>query len=291
MKIQDILTKTRTISFEFFPPREATGINAVLNKIESLQSYSPNFISVTYGAGGSTRKFSEELTTKAKTQYDVEVMAHLTCVGHTVKELVEILERLEASDIENIIALRGDLPNHQRINLTDDSGFEYASDLISHLNRIYSFGIGAACYPEGHPEAVSFEDDIRYAKLKVENGADFLITQLFYDNDDFFRFVDKARAIGINVPIIPGVLPVLSSNQIRKFTGLCGARIPPDLEMQLEKYENDDEGARAMGVEYATCQVQGLWDSGVSGIHFYVLNRSYSVSKILDNLRLERSLL
>ena len=270
MKIQDILTKTRTISFEFFPPREATGINAVLNKIESLQSYSPNFISVTYGAGGSTRKFSEE---------------------HTVKELDEILERLEASDIENIIALRGDLPNHQRINLTDDSGFEHASDLISHLNRIYSFGIGAACYPEGHPEAVSFEDDIRYAKLKVENGADFLITQLFYDNDDFFRFVDKARAIGINVPIIPGVLPVLSSNQIRKFTGLCGARIPPDLEMQLAKYENDDEGARAMGVEYATCQVQGLWDSGVSGIHFYVLNRSYSVSKILDNLRLERSLL
>ena len=291
MKIQDILNKTRTISFEFFPPREATGINAVLNKIESLQSYSPNFISVTYGAGGSTRKFSEELTTKAKTQYDVEVMAHLTCVGHTVKELDEILERLEASDIENIIALRGDLPNHQRINLTDDSGFEYASDLISHLNRIYSFGIGAACYPEGHPEAVSFEDDIRYAKLKVENGADFLITQLFYDNDDFFRFVDKARAIGINVPIIPGVLPVLSSNQIRKFTRLCGARIPPDLEMQLAKYENDDEGARAMGVEYATCQVQGLWDSGVSGIHFYVLNRSYSVSKILDNLRLERSLL
>ena len=208
-----------------------------------------------------------------------------------MKELDEILERLEASDIENIIALRGDLPNHQRINLTDDSGFEYASDLISHLNRIYSFGIGAACYPEGHPEAVSFEDDIRYAKLKVENGADFLITQLFYDNDDFFRFVDKARAIGINVPIIPGVLPVLSSNQIRKFTGLCGARIPPDLEMQLAKYENDDEGARAMGVEYATCQVQGLWDSGVSGIHFYVLNRSYSVSKILDNLRLERSLL
>ena len=290
MKIQDILTKTRTISFEFFPPREATGINAVLNKIESLQSHSPNFISVTYGAGGSTRKFSEELTTKAKTQYDVEVMAHLTCVGHTVKELDEILERLEASDIENIIALRGDLPNHQRINLTDDSGFEHASDLISHLNRTYSFGIGAACYPEGHPEAVSFEDDIRYAKLKVENGADFLITQLFYDNDDFFRFVDKARAIGINVPIIPGVLPVLSSNQIRKFTRLCGARIPPDLEMQLAKYENDDEGARAMGVEYATCQVQGLWDSGVSGIHFYVLNRSYSVSKILDNLRLERSL-
>ncbi len=290
MKIQDILTKTRTISFEFFPPREATGINAVLNKIESLQSYSPDFISVTYGAGGSTRKFSEELTTKAQIQYDVEVMAHLTCVGHTVKELDGILERLEDSTIENIIALRGDLPNNQQINLTADSGFEHASDLISHINRIYSFGIGAACYPEGHPEAVSFDHDIHYAKLKVENGADFLITQLFYDNDDFFRFVDKARAIGINVPIIPGVLPVLSSNQIRKFTRLCGARIPLDLEMQLAKYENDNDGARAMGVEYATRQVQGLWDSGVSGIHFYVLNRSYSVSKILDNLRLERSL-
>ena len=289
MKIQDILAETRTISFEFFPPKESTGIHAVLEKIESLQSYSPNFISVTYGAGGSTRKFSEELTTKAKAHYDVEVMAHLTCIGHTVKELDKILERLESSAVENVIALRGDLPNNQTNNLIVESGFEHASDLISHINRGYSFGLGAACYPEGHPEAVSFDHDINYAKLKVDNGADFLITQLFYDNDDFFRFVDKARAIGINVPIIPGVLPVLSSNQIRKFTRLCGARIPSDLEMQLVKYANDDEGARAMGVEYATCQVQGLWDSGVSGIHFYVLNRSYSVSKILDNLRLERS--
>ena len=290
MKIQDILTETRTISFEFFPPRESTGIHTVLEKIESLQVYSPNFISVTYGAGGSTRKFSEELTTKAKAHYDVEVMAHLTCVGHTVKELDEILERLESSAIENIIALRGDLPTNQAKKLSFESGFEHASDLINHINKGYSFGLGAACYPEGHPEAVSFDHDINYAKLKVENGADFLITQLFYDNDDFFRFVDKARAIGIKVPIIPGVLPVLSSNQIRKFTRLCGARIPSDLEMQLVKYENDDDGARAMGVEYATCQAQGLWDSGVSGIHFYVLNRSYSVSKILDNLRLERSL-
>ena len=290
MKIQDILTETRTISFEFFPPRESTGIHTVLEKIESLQVYSPNFISVTYGAGGSTRKFSEELTTKAKAHYDVEVMAHLPCVGHTVKELDEILERLESSAIENIIALRGDLPTNQAKKLSFESGFEHASDLINHINKGYSFGLGAACYPEGHPEAVSFDHDINYAKLKVENGADFLITQLFYDNDDFFRFVDKARAIGIKVPIIPGVLPVLSSNQIRKFTKLCGARIPSNLEMQLVKYENDDDGARAMGVEYATCQAQGLWDSGVSGIHFYVLNRSYSVSKILDNLRLERSL-
>ena len=290
MKIQNILAETRTISFEFFPPRDASGIPGVLDKIESLQVYSPNFISVTYGAGGSTRQFSEDLTIKAKNQYDIEVMAHLTCVGHTVKELDEILGRLESSAIENIIALRGDLPINQTKKLTVESEFEHASDLINYINKGYSFGLAAACYPEGHPEAVSFDHDINYAKLKVENGADFLITQLFYDNDDFFRFVDKARAIGIKVPIIPGVLPVLSSNQIRKFTRLCGARIPSDLEMQLAKYENDDEGARAMGVEYATCQVQGLWDSGVSGIHFYVLNRSYSVSKILDNLRLERSL-
>lgn len=289
MKIQNILAETRTISFEFFPPRDVSGIPAVLEKIESLQSYSPNFISVTYGAGGSTRQFSEELTIKAKNEYEMEVMAHLTCVGHSVKELDEILGRLEYSDIENVIALRGDLPNNRTEVVDLDSGFKHASDLISHINREYSFGLGAACYPEGHPEAVSFDHDINYAKLKVENGADFLITQLFYDNDDFFRFVDKARAIGIKVPIIPGVLPVLSSKQIRKFTKLCGARIPSDLEMQLVKYANDDEGARAMGVEYATCQVQGLWDSGVSGIHFYVLNRSYSVSKILDNLRLERS--
>lgn len=287
MKIQDILSENRTISFEFFPPREASGIPAVLGKIESLKSYSPNFISVTYGAGGSTRQFTEELTIRAKTDYDMEVMAHLTCVGHTVKELDEILVRLESSSIENIIALRGDPPQDQPKFSAAKGGFEHASDLIRYINERYSFGIGAACYPEGHPEAVSFDHDIRYAKLKVNNGAKFLVTQLFYDNDDFFRFVNRARDIGIEVPIIPGVLPVLSSKQIRRFTRLCGASIPVDLEEQLIKYENDDEGARAMGVEYATNQVQDLWAAGVAGIHFYVLNRSYSVSKILDNLNLD----
>ncbi len=288
MKIQDILSETRTISFEFFPPREASGIPAVLGKIESLKSYSPNFISVTYGAGGSTRQFTEELTIKSKTDYDMEVMAHLTCVGHTVKELDEVLERLEFSSIENVIALRGDPPHDQAKFLAAEGGFKHASDLIRHISEHYSFGIGAACYPEGHPEAVSLDYDLRYAKLKVDNGAKFLVTQLFYDNDDFFHFVDRARDIGIEVPIIPGVLPVLSSKQIRRFTRLCGASIPADLEAHLVKYENDDESARAMGVEYATYQVQALWDAGVSGIHFYVLNRSYSVSNILDNLQLDR---
>lgn len=288
MKIQDILSETRTISFEFFPPREVSGLPAVLGKIESLKSYSPNFISVTYGAGGSTRQFTEELTIKSKTDYDMEVMAHLTCVGHTVKELDEVLERLESSSIENVIALRGDPPRDQPKFLATEGGFEHASDLIKYISEHYLFGIGAACYPEGHPEAVSLDYDLRYAKLKVDNGAKFLITQLFYDNDDFFRFVDRARDTGIEVPIIPGVLPVLSSKQIRRFARLCGARIPADLEAQLVKYENDDEGARAMGVEYATYQVQDLWDAGVSGIHFYVLNRSYSVSNILDNLQLDK---
>ena len=203
-----------------------------------------------------------------------------------MKELDEILERLEDSNIENIIALRGDLPNHQRINLTDDSGFEHASDLISHLNRTYSFGIGAACYPEGHPEAVSFEHDIRYAKLKVENGAEFLITQLFYDNQDFFKLLDRAASVGINVPIIAGILPILNANQIRRFTSLCGSKIPDELDVQLERYSEDDAAVRELGIEYATKQVQELWNQGTAGVHFYVLNRSYSVSKILDNLKL-----
>lgn len=286
MKIRDILTASRTISFEFFPPRAAEGIPGVLETLEQLKAYAPDFVSVTYGAGGSTRAFTEEITVKAKNSGQVEVMAHLTCVGQTVAELDGVLQRLEAASIDNVIGLRGDPPKGETEFVAVEGGFAHASDLIQHIRSSYSFGIGAACYPEGHTESVDVETDLDYAKLKVKNGADFLITQLFYDNDDFFRFVERAQAAGIDVPIIPGVLPVLSAPQIRRFTSLCGSKIPVDLESQLVKYADDDDGAREMGVEYASKQVEGLWAAGVPGVHFYVLNRSYSVSKILDNLRL-----
>ena len=284
MKIREMLQEGRTISFEFFPPRNADGIPAVLDTVTELTAYCPDFISVTYGAGGSTRHFTEQITVEAKQSAGVEVMAHLTCVGQTVEELDGVLQRLDDAGIENVIALRGDPPRGEEHFVATEGGFSHASDLVTHIRANYDFGIAAACYPEGHTEAESLERDLEYAKLKVDNGADFLITQLFFDNNDYFAFADRADAAGIDVPVIPGILPVLSAPQIRRFTALCGSRIPPDLDAELDRLADDDDAVRDLGVEYAARQVEELWASGVPGVHFYVLNRSYSVSKILNHL-------
>ncbi len=286
MKIREILKETRPISFEFFPPRTAEGIPAVLETLDELKPYCPDFVSVTYGAGGSTRAFTEEITLQIKRNAGVEVMAHLTCVGQNKEEIIEVLKRLEAEGVENIIALRGDPPRGSTEFVPMEGGFEHATDLLHHIKSNFNFGVAAACYPEGHTESVDLDTDLKYVKQKVENGADFLITQLFYDNRYFFDFVDRARAGGIEVPIIPGILPVLNAEQVRRFTKLSGTEIPPALDRLLDKYADNDADARDMGVEYATAQVRELWDSGVPGVHFYVLNRSYSVSRILDNLKL-----
>ena len=286
LKIIDILKKTRPVSFEFFPPRAADGIPAVLKTLEGLKAYRPDFVSVTYGAGGSTRAFTEEITFEAKRTGGVEVMAHLTCVGQTKEEIHGVLERLDAEGIENIIALRGDPPRGSTEFVPVAGGFQHATDLLQHVKSNFDFGVGAACYPEGHTESVDLDSDLEYTKVKVYSGADFLVTQLFYDNRSFFDFVERARAGGIEVPIIPGVLPVLNSSQVRRFTALSGSKIPPALNQLLDKYADSDDSARDMGVEYATAQVRELWDAGVPGVHFYVLNRSYSVSRILDGLQI-----
>ena len=284
MKIKDILATTRPVSFEFFPPRAADGIPAVLETLDELKVYRPDYVSVTYGAGGSTRAFTEEITFEAKRKTGVEVMAHLTCVGQTKEEIHGVLERLNAEGVENIIALRGDPPRGATEFVPVEGGFQHATDLLEHVKANFDFGVAAACYPEGHTESVDLVTDMKFVKQKVDNGADFLITQLFYDNRHYFDFVERARAAGIEVPIIPGVLPVLNSGQVRRFTALSGSEIPPELDKLLDKYANNESGARDMGVEYASAQVRELWDAGVPGVHFYVLNRSYSVSRILDNL-------
>ena len=286
MHIKDILKQSRTISCEFFPPRESDGIDNVLEAAKRLNSYSPDFVSVTYGAGGSTQSFTEEITLRLAHELQIEVMAHLTCVSQTKSELDQVLQKLSISGIDNIIALRGDPPGGDGNFIPVEGGFAHASDLIDHIRMNYEFGIAAACYPEGHTESIDLSSDIEYAKLKVDMGADFLITQLFYDNEDFFQFMDRAIKSGITVPIIPGVLPILSTPQIRRFTSMCGARIPSDLDKQLDQYQEDDRAVRQIGIEHATKQVSELWNSGVPGVHFYVLNRSYSISKILDNLNL-----
>ena len=284
MKIKDILTTTRPVSFEFFPPRSADGIAAVLETLDELKSYRPDFISVTYGAGGSTRSFTEEITIQAKRLAGVEVMAHLTCVGQTVEEIDSVLKRLESEGVENVIALRGDPPRGETAFVPVEGGFQHATDLLKHVTSNYKFGLAAACYPEGHTESVDLDSDLDYVKMKVDNGADFLVTQLFYDNRHYFDFVDRAKSVGRSVPIVPGVLPGVNSAQVRRFTSLSGSEIPQDLDKLLDKYADSDNSARDMGVEYATAQVRELWDAGVPGVHFYVLNRSYSVSRILDNL-------
>jgi len=286
LKIKDILKRTRPVSFEFFPPRHAEGIPAVLETLNELKAYCPDYVSVTYGAGGSTRAFTEEITFEAKRTAGVEVMAHLTCVGQTKEEIHGVLERLEVEGIESIIALRGDPPRGSTEFVPVAGGFQHATDLLQHVKSNFDFGVGAACYPEGHTESVDLDSDLEYTKLKVDSGADFLVTQLFYDNRYFFDFVERARAGGIEVPIIPGVLPVLNSSQVRRFTALSGSKIPPALNHLLDKYADNDDSARDMGVEYATAQVRELWDAGVPGVHFYVLNRSYSVSRILDGLQI-----
>lgn len=286
MRIGDLLKQTRTISCEFFPPKTEEGIPGVFRAIDRLKAFSPDFVSVTYGAGGSTRAFTEQITVQIKEQTDLEVMAHLTCVAQPKEAIHDVLERLDRAGIENIIALRGDPPRGETDFVAVEGGFKHATELIGHIRSNFNFGVAAACYPESHTESPDPGTDLEYTKLKVKKGADVLITQLFYDNRDFFDYVDRAERAGITVPIIPGLLPILSTPQIRRFTAMCGAKIPPKLDQQLEKFADDDDAARELGVEHATEQVEELWRSGVPGIHFYVLNRSYSVSKILNNLGL-----
>lgn len=286
MKIKEILDHRRTISFEFFPPREADGVDAVVDVAAQLQRYSPDFVSVTYGAGGGTRAFTEDITMRLKRRGDVEVMAHLTCVAQSRGEVHGVLQRLTGAGIENVIALRGDRPQGTEDDPPGDDEFAHATDLIQHIRSNFDVGIAGACYPEGHTESDDLESDIAYARMKQDLGADFLITQLFYDNDYFYGLRERAAAAGITIPIIPGVLPILSTPQIRRFTSLCGATIPPVLDARLERFAEDNRAVREIGIEHATRQAEDLWSNGVPGIHFYVLNRTYSVSHILSDLHI-----
>ena len=287
MKIKDIISNRRTISFEFFPPREADAVPGVIDVIKGLQGFNPDFVSVTYGAGGGTRAFTEEITMRLEAETPLEVMAHLTCVAQSRADVHSVLERLQTAGIDNVIALRGDRPADHDGDAPGADEFPHATDLITHIRDNFDFGVAGACYPEGHTESTSLESDIAYARLKQDLGADFLITQLFYDNAYFYAFLDRAAAAGITIPIVPGILPILSAPQIRRFTSLCGATIPPELDGQLNRFADDNRAVRDIGIEYATRQAQELWDNGVPGIHFYVLNRRYSVSNILGNLNID----
>jgi methylenetetrahydrofolate reductase (NADPH) len=285
MRIADRFAQPGPVfSFEFFPPRTPEAVERLYRTATELKALGPAFVSVTYGAGGSTRHLTVDLVTRIKHEIGLETMAHLTCVGHTKEELAEVLDTLAAGGIENVLALRGDPPQGQTQFVRPAGGFGYGQELARFVTANYDFCVGGAAYPEGHPEAVDREADLRHLKEKVENGAEFLITQLFFDPNDYFRFVERARAIGIHVPIVPGIMPVTNVAQIHRFTSMCGASIPDALRDLLDRVKDDDQAVIAVGVEWATDQCRRLLAGGAPGIHFYTLNRSRSAQMVFDSL-------
>jgi methylenetetrahydrofolate reductase (NADPH) len=277
-----------TFSLEFFPPKTDDGEQNLRAALEHLRALGPDFVSVTYGAGGSTRNKTVELTKWIKRDLGIEAMAHLSCVGTTREELIVILDGIAASGIENVLALRGDPPRGETEWKAHPGGLHYSTELAGLISSGYPFAIGAACFPEVHPEAPDMAHDLRFLKEKVSSGATFLITQLFFDNELYFRFVEEARAAGIDVPILPGIMPVTNVGQIKTITGMCGARIPEALLEQLEIRGGDPDAVLQLGVSYATLQCAELLARGAPGIHFYTLNRSPATRAILSALKLLR---
>jgi methylenetetrahydrofolate reductase (NADPH) len=277
-----------TVSFEFFPPKTAEA-EAILFRetVPALKVLGASFISVTYGAGGGTRDTTLRVVNRIRREYDVEAMAHLTCVGSTKEMLASVLDEAHALGIENILALRGDPPRGQTTFTPVAGGFAHAIELVRFVKRRNCFGVGAAAYPEGHVECADKHLDWDRAAAKVEAGAEFLITQLFYDWNDFLQFEDYVRnRRGVKVPIIPGVLPFLSTEQIKRFTSLCGAKLSDPMRKQLEHLAHDDESVRKLGVEVCTDICRRALDHGVAGLHFYCLNRVPSSREIMKNLGL-----
>jgi len=287
MKIRNRLNPSNPcFSFEFFPPKTDEGVANLLRALEDLAPLEPGFVSVTYGAGGSTRDRTVELVTRIKAETGIEAMAHLTCVGHTRQELRELLQRLADAKLDNVLVLRGDPPQGQKSFVTAEGGFTYASELVRFIREEdFNFCLGGACYPEGHVETASRDDDLRHLKAKVDAGLDFVVTQLFFDNAFYFDFVERARRAGINVPIVPGIMPITNFEQVQRFTRMCGATVPMRLGLQLERVKDQPDAVVQLGVAHATVQCMELLSRGVPGIHFYTLNKSPATRMIVSALR------
>jgi len=289
MRITDRLHAHRpTFSFEFFPPKSDDGVEALLATVGTLQALDPAFVSVTYGAGGSTRRRTVEVAKRIKSELGIEVVAHVTCSGATVDEQRALLHDLEDAGIDNVLALRGDPPKGQDAFSAITDGFRYASDLVALCEREFDFCVGAACYPEKHPEAATFHADLDALEIKVNAGARFLVTQLFFDNRVYTEFVARVRARGITVPVIPGVMPITSYDQIERFTAMIGATIPPGLRTELDARRDEPEAIAELGVAYATVQALELLDAGAPGIHFYTLNKSPATRAVVSAITAAR---
>jgi methylenetetrahydrofolate reductase (NADH) len=275
------------ISFEFFPPKTDEGDKALLEKhIPALMQTKPDFCSVTYGAGGSTREKTLMIVDRIQREHKLTALAHLTCVNHTREQVGDLLQKIKAIGCQNILALRGDPPGGAEFQVTP-GGFEYSSQLVKFIREQGGLGIGVAGFPEGHIACKQGKHvDWQHLKEKIEAGADFVITQLFFDNADYFEFRDHLTKHGVKVPLVPGVLAILSATAIKKFTQLCGAKIPPALGAKLDALGTDDAAAAEFGIEYATRQCEELLKAGVPGLHFYTLNKAASTVRVLKNLGL-----
>jgi methylenetetrahydrofolate reductase (NADPH) len=276
------------ISFEFFPPKTAEGDRNLLERqLPALVAAKPDYCSVTYGAGGSTREKTLMIVDRIQREHHLTGLAHLTCVNHTRDEILGLLEKFRALDCRNILALRGDSPGGGEFQITPN-GFEYSAQLVRFIREHGDFSVGTAGFPEGHIACKAGKlTDWEYLSQKIAAGADFVLTQLFFDNADFFAFRDHlTNKLGVTVPLIPGIIPILSAGQITKFTQLSGARIPAPLQQSLDRLINDDEAAIEFGIEYATRQCEELLSAGVPGLHFYTLNKARSTVQVLKNLKL-----
>jgi methylenetetrahydrofolate reductase (NADPH) len=287
MKLKEIYAGARPVfSFEFFPPKTAKGEEGLLEEVARLRRLSPSFFSMTYGAGGGTRDRTVSLGRRIRDLSGVETVCHITCVGQSREEVRAVLREIKSLGMENVMALRGDPPPGETQWRPHPDGFVHASELVAEARAMGDFSIAVAGFPEMHPESASRESDLHYLKLKIDAGADAVVTQLFFDNEDFHRFNRDLKSMGVRVPIVPGILPILSAPQVRRFAGLCKARIPKHLDARLREVEGDDEAARRLGVEYAAAQMEDLLDRGVPGVHLYCLNRAQSAEAIFDRLGL-----
>ncbi len=285
MRLDKLYKQKFVVSFEIFPPRTEKGEEILWNELKELSVYRPDFVSVTYGAGGSTRDKTLEIAMDVYIRFGIEPLVHFTCVNAGRDEIRDYLEEVKEKGIQNVLALRGDPPTGETHFTPHPDGFAHASELIKFIHGINGFTIAAAGYPEGHIEAPDLETDIRHLKEKIDAGASFIISQLFYDNEYFYTFMNRVEQLGIRVPIIPGIMPVTSHQQIKKITGLCGATIPDNLTRILDTCSTEGELCEA-GLDFSVEQCHQLKEWGVPGFHIYTVNRSRAVIRIMEDLNL-----
>lgn len=286
MKFADFYGKGYpVISFELFPPRNTKTMAELEERLPKLISLKPSFITVTYGALGSTQERTLEIASLIKNEYGMETAHHLTCVGSSRDEITSILERIRQNNIENIIALRGDPARGETTFIPSQNGYSHGNQLVGHIREFGGFGIGVAGYPETHIEAPDAETDLRNLKQKADTGADAVITQLYYTNSHFYHFVERCRVMGIYQPIVPGLMPILSVEQIKRITSICGATLPEQLLQQLEDAGSDQERVHEIGIAHTANQALDLLRHGVPGIHFYVLNRHFHIAEIMKRIK------